>query len=114
MKSFPKSFVICGKKYKVEYTRDMVDADIDKRKAVWGQIDFHTRTIRIFKGKDDNARDCSDILDSLIHEIIHGIIQENNLFRTVISRKSEEMFVANFASLLADTLVRNRIVEIPE
>lgn len=110
----PRSLIIMGVRYRVEYTRGMVEVDVDKRNALWGQVDFHTRTIRVFRGTAERERSPEDQLQTLMHEIVHAILQGNHMLQGAIRKGMEEPFVDNIATILADTLTRNRLVRLEE
>ena len=99
-----------GKLYRVEYTRDMVQTDVDKRNALWGQVDFHTRTIRVYIGKGDRKRQPADLFETLLHEVIHAIMSDNQLLKDSLKDSVEEAFTDNLGNVLADTLLRNKLV----
>lgn len=111
-KGFPQTLTVCGLIYRVEYVRHEVEADIDKRAAVWGQVDFHTRSIRICVGRGKRRRKPSDLLNTLLHELLHAILQQNKA--VILAAKADdtysEVFVDSLASVLTDTLVRNGLV----
>jgi len=66
---FPKEIKILGIPYKVKYCNNPSNVDIHKRESLWGQIDFWTKTIRIY------GDDCYESMwQTIWHEIIHGII----------------------------------------
>ena len=65
----PSSVCILGIDYQIEYVDKPSDVDIYKRESLWGQIDFWTRTIRIY----DNGRGLVDVWHTILHEVIHGI-----------------------------------------
>jgi len=65
----PKNVNIVGIEYSIEYVDKPSEVDIYKRESLWGQIDYWTRTIRIY----DNGRVQEDIWHSIIHEVLHGI-----------------------------------------
>jgi hypothetical protein len=71
----PRQIKILDVTYSVEYVDKPSDVDIHKRKALWGQIDYWTRTIRVY----DNGRQESDTWQTLWHEIIHGICEKLKL-----------------------------------
>lgn len=96
---------ILGKIYKIEYCDNPADVDIYKRKSLWGQIDFWTRTIRLY----DNGRNEQDLWDTLIHEIIHGIASELNLSDKKISDTDD--VVGMLAMGLADVFIRNDLLK---
>jgi hypothetical protein len=58
-----------GIKYSIECVNKPSDVDILNRESLWGQIDYWTRTIRIY----DNGRPIEDVWQVLIHEVLHGI-----------------------------------------
>lgn len=97
--SRPDSVIILGKRYKIEYTDKPSDVDIYQRESLWGQIDYWTRTIRIYD------RECSaeDRWHSIIHEVLHGIISALNLDKI----KDDEDSIDILALALVDTLFRN-------
>ena len=102
-----------GRQYAVSYLADMVKADIDRRTAVWGQIDFHTRTIRVYRGFHGRQQQPIDMLVTLIHEILHGILQDAKLLAADVPQSRDEAWTDHLATLVADTLVRNGLVGIP-
>ena len=65
----PERVNILGIEYHIEYVDKPSEVDIHKRESLWGQIDYWTRTIRIY----DNSRSIEDIWQTLMHEILHGI-----------------------------------------
>ena len=60
---------ILGIRYTIEYVDNPAEVDKDKRKSLWGQIDYWERKIRIY----DNGRPDEDVFQTLMHEIIHAI-----------------------------------------
>jgi len=67
----PESVNILGVRYAITYVDKPSDVDLYKRESLWGQIDYWTRTIRIY----DNGRQAEDVFESLMHEILHGLTQ---------------------------------------
>lgn len=61
--------------YTVEYVDKPSDVDIHRRSSLWGQCDFWTRTIRVYR----NDRSESDIWQTLWHEIVHAICEKLHL-----------------------------------
>lgn len=55
--------------YHIEYVNSPTDVDVHQREALWGQCDFWTKTIRIFK------RDVPDstIRHTVLHEVLHAL-----------------------------------------
>jgi len=111
MKNLPKSLNIMGKIYKVIYVQDMVKADAFRRRALWGQIDYHTRTIRVYTGQKGEERQYADIMDTLVHEILHGLLEDNKLVKNLVGKENNESFVDNLSILIVDTLRRNNLLK---
>jgi len=65
----PEKVNILGIEYQIEYLDKPSEVDIHKRDSLWGQIDYWTRTIRIY----DNGRPQEDVWQTLMHEVLHGI-----------------------------------------
>ena len=98
----PTSVNILGKVYAIQYMSKPSDVDIYKRLSLWGQIDFWSRTIRVYEGE----RTPPDLLETIIHEVIHGIASELELKPLKDGDKAEET-VSLLALALADVLHRN-------
>jgi hypothetical protein len=60
---------ILGVDYRIEYVDNPAEVDIFRRTSLWGQVDYWTRTIRIYA----NNRPEADIWETLIHEVLHAI-----------------------------------------
>jgi len=101
-----KKINILGNTYKIEYMDNPSEVDIFKRDSLWGQIDFWTRTIRVYK-KD---RTKEDIFETIIHEVIHGIAESLKL--KSLTKKENHDDLSLLAIGLADTLTRNKIVSL--
>jgi hypothetical protein len=101
----PKSVNILGVEYTITYVDKPSEVDIFKRESFWGQIDYWTRTIRIF---DDGKRPYEDIFEIILHETLHGI--ENALKLKAFDDKvnscgHDELDILALA--LTDVLFRN-------
>ena len=81
----PTEINILGKIYKITYVDKPSDVDIYKRESLWGQIDYWTRTIRVY---DNNASE-EDIWEILWHEMLHGIAESLKL-KSLQCNKDEE------------------------
>jgi hypothetical protein len=97
----PTSIIILGHQYEITYVENPVDVDINKRECLFGQIDYWTRTIRIYT-KDRRE---SDILETLIHEILHAIETDLKLDCFKEERGHDELDI--IATALTDTFIRN-------
>jgi len=68
-------------------------------KEALGQITYHKQLIEITKGQN-----ASDYLDTVIHEVMHGIIEE---YEVSMDRRREEKFVTQISNNLTDVLKKN-------
>ena len=73
--TLPTELVILGKRYVVQYFDKPSEVDMYGRVSLWGQVDYWTRQIRIYK----SDRVVGDIWETLLHEIIHAITSELNI-----------------------------------
>ena len=71
MNKLPTSVKIIDQIYSIEYVDNPSKVDIFNRKSLWGQIDFWTRTIRIYRPEGHSD---FEVWNTIIHEILHGII----------------------------------------
>lgn len=99
---------VLGFEYKIEYVDKPSEVDIYKKESLWGQIDYWTRTIRIY----DNGRTEQDIFQTLLHETLHAI--EDSLHMTCFENDEGHNQLDMLAMALADVLVRNNIVSLEE
>lgn len=98
----PTSVNILGKMYQITYVDKPSEVDLYKRESLWGQIDYWTRTIRIY----DNKSPIENTIHTLFHEILHAIVEELKLKKW--NDKDEghnDMDVVALA--LTDVLMRN-------
>lgn len=99
----PTSVVILGIEYQVLYCDKPSDVDVHGYKALWGQIDFWRRAIRIY---DHGKRSDEDLWETLMHEILHGIGDALKI-EVLSGEKCDEDVVDLLAMGLVDTLFRN-------
>ena len=101
----PTKINILGCEYSVKYCDKPSDVDIFKRKSLWGQIDYWTRTIRIY----DNGRKLQDIWQSIMHEILHGISEQMRIksIKDGDTVDQVEKDIDLLATGLTDTFFRN-------
>jgi hypothetical protein len=103
--TLPGEINILGVVYKILYIEKPSDVDVFKRDALWGQCDYWTRTIRVYIGHD---RSHADILQTLLHEIIHAIGEKLH----IESLKTEENNLVDLIAMaLTDTLIRNDLIK---
>lgn len=110
MEAKPKKVNILGIDYIISYHANPSEVDIHKRQSLWGQIDYWTRTIRIYH----NDNPIEDVWQTLIHEIMHGIASGLNLdsFNFEDKEKHDDLDVMSIA--IADVLFRNGWLKIEE
>lgn len=99
MKNLPNSVNVLGVDYKIIYVDIPSDVDHFKREAKWGEIDFWTRSIRIYKGE----RPLEDIWGTIWHEILHAISETLHLKNV----DDENDTVDLLSTAIADLLFRN-------
>lgn len=97
----PTEVNILGVVYKIAYVEKASDVDIYRRTSLWGQIDYWTRTIRVL----DGGRTAEDILQTLVHEILHGVASELHLKCLDANEHHDELDILALA--LADIMTRN-------
>ena len=117
MKKWPKTINVMGLSYAVEYLADMVEVDHGRHDAFWGQVDYHSRIIRLWVGEPDRVQQPADVMASLLHETIHAVLQANRWIRLWLKQaddEAKETFTDQIANVLADTLVRNGLVDLPD
>ena len=96
----PENINILGKTYSVTYVDKPSDVDIHNYQSLWGQVDHWTHSIRVYA---PNGFSQEEILDTLLHEILHVISMELKL-KTLEDNHDDLGLVA---MALADTILRN-------
>ncbi len=99
----PDKVNILGVEYKIEYVDNPAEVDIFKRASLWGQIDYWTRTIRVYK----NSRPATDIWETVWHEVLHGICECLKLKIDGKELSKSEDTVDLLALAITDTIFRN-------
>lgn len=101
MNKIPKEINILGCRYKIIIADKPCEVDVFKRQALWGQCDYWSREIRIYK------RHPEAMMQTFIHEIIHvvlGSLGENDF-------NKNEKLVDQMAHILFDTFDRNNLLK---
>lgn len=99
----PEKVNICGIEYSIEYCDNPSNVDIFKRKSLWGQCDYWTRTLRIY----DNGQPIGEIWATIIHEVLHALEHSLNLQCFKDKDREETKDLDTLATALADTMIRN-------
>lgn len=76
--NLPESVKIAGIVYRIAYHDKLNDVDLFGREPLLGQVDFLTRTIRIYKAD----RSWDDILHTILHEVVHAILAQLHITAT--------------------------------
>lgn len=73
--ALPDHLVILGIPYRLVPCDDPVQADVYRRYPVFGQVDFASRTVRVYVGD----RPAQDVLRTVLHESLHAIMEQLHL-----------------------------------
>lgn len=98
----PDAINVLGIEYRVEYVEKPSDVDIFKRSSLFGQVDFWTRTIRIY---DNGTRPEEDVWQTVFHEVLHCVANQLKLKTLENETSHDELDVLALA--LTDVLFRN-------
>jgi hypothetical protein len=115
---WPDKLNIAGIEYPVEYVALDQEVDRDVAECAQGQIVYCPRAIRILVGKQVRKRGSDDILETILHELLHGIFEAAPMLaREVFGSKTEEEkepILTELCRLLHDTLGRNKLLRVPK
>ncbi|MEM4261037.1 MAG: hypothetical protein QXG00_07385 [Candidatus Woesearchaeota archaeon] len=100
----PKTIKIFDTNYKIEYVDNPAEVDIHKRESLWGQIDFWTRTIRIYK----NNRSPEDIWQVIWHEVLHGICYKMGIDDLLVDEKKINSLAIGINTIIVDNFIKRR------
>lgn len=92
-----------GKAYSITYCDKPSEVDIHRRESLWGQVDYWTRSIRLWDG--DNTPE--DLLQALLHEVLHIVEQELHFKVLISSNERAHDEIDLIALVLTDVLTRN-------
>jgi len=99
-KDWPTRITILGVPHKVEYKENV--GDIMERETAWGSFDPWTREIKVWAPK---GRDWADVLETLIHEVLHAVKHLLHLEAFAGDVGHDELDLVALA--LTDMLIRN-------
>ena len=117
MKEWPAQQNICGFVYRIEYVGLEQEVDRDFAGRAEGQITWSPpRVIRIFAGTPKRERGLDEILETLIHEDVHGIMEGAPLLAEKMfpGKDTREDALTEFCRLFTDVLLRNGLIVLPE
>lgn len=98
--NYPETVNILGTTYRIAYCDQALDVDCDHKLQMWGQINFWTRTIRIYA----HERQAADIWHTLLHEVLHGIQEALHMQKVSLE---DDNVIDVLAITLSDVLLRN-------
>ena len=104
----PKTLTIYGLPYTVKTSANMAEVGAETEPC-WGTADILTKQIAIFTGNGRVKVSPEQILNTLLHEIIHVVLRENTALAACLKDNTEEIFTDGLAVNLADTLTRNNL-----
>jgi len=88
---------IFGKVYLITIVEQSIN---DKDEDTDATIDFENNIIEITK-KENNK----NILHTILHELLHGVIERIGINQTDLSDNLEEVIVESFSTFLVDTFI---------
>ena len=102
MTKLPNNVNILGIRYSIEYVDNPAEVDLYKRRSLWGQIDYWTRTIRVYR----NQRPVEDVWQTILHEVLHGLADALHI-ENLSGKDADEDTIDLLAVALGDILIRN-------
>lgn len=115
--SWPDKLNIAGIEYPVKYVALDQEVDSEIAEQAQGQITYCPRAIRVMAGCPTRHRRLEDIMETLLHEILHGVFEAAPLLVGEIFGDKEglarEPVITELCRLLCDTLNRNNLLRIP-
>ena len=97
----PKKLIILSVEWDIIYHNNSYEVDLNKQQKYWGQTDFETNEIRVFKG----GKKKEAIWNTLFHEILHIIFDQLDI-DSILGAREENVTVA-LSSALNDFFWRN-------
>lgn len=97
-RGLPTEIKIFDITYKITYTDKPSEVDIFKRDSLWGQIDYWTRTIRIY----NDGLSINDIWQTIWHEVLHGICDKLKLDDLRTDEKTIDLLATGINSVIVD------------
>ena len=102
---------ILGNVFKVLGCRDTGMVDPDREMMAVGSYRGRTKTIRLFLGTPDYPRTETEILETLIHEILHDILGSIGILDK-LANDEKETFISTLSPIFVDTLARNNLINL--
>jgi len=115
MNKWPKSVNVAGRIYPVKYIDGLVDEnDLGQVQHRFPEM-LIARSRRVSSGYRDLPE--ADVFETFLHELTHAMFRQNELLNAMIGNgddAAQEKWIYTFAIMLADTLLRNGIVTLPD
>ena len=105
---FPDSVNIFSHVYEITYCDKLSDVDHEGREVFLGQVDHLKSSIRIYDGEHSTG---ISVLTTLIHEVIHAVIELASLDEQD-EKQMLEGFVKRLSVGLVDVFIRNNFIEL--
>lgn len=100
----PTKLNILGKNYTIKYAKNPASVDLHQRESLWGQVDYWTRTIRIY----DNKRTVDDLWHTILHEVLHCLAVD---LKISLGQEDKHEELDLLAMGLSDFLIRNNLLK---
>lgn len=97
-KQMPTEIKILDKIYTIEYMDKPSDVDLYKRDSLWGQVDYWTHSIRIYKTNRSNI----EMWHTIWHEILHAICEHLKLDSIKKDEKIIDLLALGINSVISD------------
>src|SRR5688500_3245009 len=103
-----KSLDILGTNYRIIYVNKapVTYGAMVPRESFWGNVDYQTKTIRVYIYNNNDAE--REIMQSLVHEVLHIVSKELKLSLGNMD-KHDELDVIALA--ITDTFLKNNLVK---
>lgn len=95
--------------YRITYVDKPSEVDLQGRQALWGQVDYWTRTIRVLAGE----RSATDQRQTLWHEILHALCDKLHLQVTAGALVDDEHAIDLLATGVNTILLDNPWLQEP-
>jgi hypothetical protein len=104
--NLPETINILGNIYTIIPCKTMLEVDPVNRSLMFGNIDLHSRVIRVFVGNETEfgKRTDFDTYQTLLHEILHGITVELHF-------QMDDDTTDTLATVILDTFIRNDLLK---
>lgn len=107
---YPDRVVVKGQKYNIEYVTTLREVAANFESEDWvGSCEHASNVIRVLADRLP-----FDIVETLVHEIIHSIFNRNKALKLALKEDTEEIFVDAFSTELLAFLLENNYIKLPE